>query len=220
LTNNWTNYTVQAQVQFPLGAYGAGVGGRLNPVTGARYAAWIYPEGSPGGSNVLKLLKFQNWTSVGYKGTNLAAMQQASLAAVGTNWHTLNLGMRGPQLVVCYDGNCVVNVTDTEAAPYLSGGVSLEMWTAATPYVWSLQGVSVISAPAPVIGAIDSSGTTVTITWDAVPGQSYRVQYKDSLGASNWNDWVPDIMATNGIATAVLTIDAVAQRTYRVMLVP
>src|SRR5437763_12256517 len=58
ITNSWANYSVQARVKFPLGGYGGGVGGRLNPATGARYSAWVYPENSPGGSNVLKLFKF------------------------------------------------------------------------------------------------------------------------------------------------------------------
>src|ERR1051325_1394950 len=47
ITNNWTNYSVQAQFKFPAGAFGGGLGGRLTPGTGAHYAAWIYPEGSP-----------------------------------------------------------------------------------------------------------------------------------------------------------------------------
>ena len=118
LTNIWTNYSVQAQVQFPVGAYGGGVGGRLDPLTGARYAAWIYPEGSPGGSNLLKLLKFQTWSSFGYNGTNLVSLQEASLGAVGTNWHTLKLAMLGQQLAVYYDGSRALSATDTEAVPY------------------------------------------------------------------------------------------------------
>src|SRR6266576_5881176 len=50
ITNNWTNYSVQARFQFQAGAFGGGLGGRLTPGTGAHYGAWIYPEGSPGGS--------------------------------------------------------------------------------------------------------------------------------------------------------------------------
>ena len=220
LTNGWTNCAVQARMQFPLGAYGGGVGGRLNPATGARYAAWIYPEGSLGGSNLLKVLKFQNWTSFGYNGTNLASMQQVSLAAVGTNWHTLKLAMLGRQLAVYYDGNRVMSLTDVEALPYASGGVSLEMWTEATPYIMSVQEASVISAPAPLIWGINSTSTTATITWNAIPGQTYRAQYKDSLGTGNWNDWLPEITATNVTATAVIAIEGNTQRCYRVMLVP
>jgi len=41
----WTDYTVQGQLQFSsLKGYGGGIGGRLNPATGAHYGAWVYPE--------------------------------------------------------------------------------------------------------------------------------------------------------------------------------
>jgi hypothetical protein len=220
LTNVWTNYSVQAQMQFPLGAYGGGLSAGLNPLTGARYAAWIYPEGSPGGSNLLKLIKFQTWTGFGYNGTNNVPMQQLSVAAVGTNWHTVKLVLLGRQLAVYYDGNRLISATDVELMPYASGGVSLEMWTAATPYFTSIRDLSVISAPAPIIGAIRLSGTTATITWSAVPSQCYRVQYQDGLRAGTWNDWLPEVTATNITATADLVIEPVSRRAYRVMLVP
>src|SRR5215471_2644523 len=50
ITNTWINYSVQARFQFPVGAFGGGLGGRLTSGTGTHYAAWIYPENSPGGS--------------------------------------------------------------------------------------------------------------------------------------------------------------------------
>ena len=81
--NTWTDYWVQAQVQFPAGAFGGGLGGRLNPLSGAHYAAWIYPEGSSGGSSVLRLIKFQNWTSFGYNNAPYTPMQEVSLAESG-----------------------------------------------------------------------------------------------------------------------------------------
>src|SRR5262245_52242562 len=44
VNTNWTDYSVEARVQFPVGAYGGGIGGRLDTATGAHYGAWIYPE--------------------------------------------------------------------------------------------------------------------------------------------------------------------------------
>ena len=60
----WSNYTVQARLQFSTNsAYGGGIGARLDPKTGAHYAAWVYPEGSFAGSAVLKLVKFEGWAT-------------------------------------------------------------------------------------------------------------------------------------------------------------
>ena len=113
LATNWTDYEAQARIQMPAGAYGGGLAGRLNPATGARYALWVYPEGSPGGSNMWKLLKFQNWDT-------FAIMQQGSLASVSTNWHTLKLMFQGNRIGLYYDGTQLTSVTDPQ--PYSGGG--------------------------------------------------------------------------------------------------
>ena len=113
-------------MQLSAGGFGGGLAGRLNPATGARYAAWIYPEGSPGGSSMLKLLKFQNWSQ-------FTVLQQVSLAGVGTNWHTLKLVMQGNRIAVHYDGTLMLSVTDPGAQPLVSGGISFDLWTDSYP---------------------------------------------------------------------------------------
>src|SRR5262249_27330250 len=126
ITNRWTNYSVEAQIRFPAGTFGGGVGGRLDPPTGKRYVAWLYPEGSPGGSNVLKLLKFQSWTS-------FIPLQQTNLAFVGTNWHALKLGFQGNRIAVYFDTNQLISVLDGPP-PYPNGAISLDMSTVQSPY--------------------------------------------------------------------------------------
>jgi len=130
LTNSWTDYSVAANLQFSTNAYGGGVGGRLNPATGAHYAAWIYPP-----ANNLALIKFQNWTSPSFLAT-------ANLPVIGTNWHTVKLAFRGTHIAVYCDGSQVTNVADA-SSPFLSGGVSLDMYTTSTPFVFSVNQVVV-----------------------------------------------------------------------------
>ena len=120
----WTDYTVEARIQLPAGAFGGGIGGRVNAATGARYTAAIYPDGSAGGSNVLKLVKFRDWTTWNY-----TPMQQVSLPDVGTGWHTLALSFAGNRIKVSYDGAGVIEVTDNNydsRAPYPGGGISAD----------------------------------------------------------------------------------------------
>lgn len=172
----WTDYTVEAQLQFPAGAFGGGIGGRVNPSTGARYAAWMYPEGSLGGSSQLKLVKFTGWTS--WTG---APMAQASLPSVGTGPHTVQLKFQGTVIQVFVDGVPYINITDDGfgSVPALtSGGISLDMWTDATPYVMVVDNVDVQAATA--VAQNDSytmaQGTTLTV---AAPG----VLANDSSGS-------------------------------------
>ena len=127
VTNNWANYSVEGRIGLASpNVSGGGIGGRLNPATGARYAAWVYPEGSAVGSNVLRLIKFQTWSEFSYKGAGGAPMAEAALAAVGTNWHRLKLAFSDNQIAVYYDGDLMISVADGEVAGYASGGVSVE----------------------------------------------------------------------------------------------
>ena len=143
LTNNWTDYSVQGQIQFPSGAFGGGIGGRLDPATGKHYGAWVYPEGSAGGSSVLKLVKFSSWTT--WSGT---PMQQVSLPGVGTNWNTLKLVFQGNQILIYYNGSQVMNATDNGfdgTSAYSSGGISADMSAYPSAYTMSVDSV-VVSA--------------------------------------------------------------------------
>jgi hypothetical protein len=232
VTNSWTNYSVQAQFQFPAGAYGGGLAGFVNRANGARYSAWIYPEGSAGGSTVLKLIKFQSWTAWAYNGTSFAPMAQVPLPSVGTGWHTLRIDLSGTQILVYYDAVLIMTVTDTEATHYSSGGVGADMWTDATGYTMSVDNVVVTSLAAgggfaappdglpvpPVIQSVALAQGNATITWTAVAGQTYRLQFKDNLDNPKWQDAMPDILAAGPTATATNIIGGTPQRFYRVLL--
>jgi hypothetical protein len=150
LVANWTNYSLQAQVQFSASnAYGGGLAGRLDPATGARYAAWIYPEQSPAGPALLRLIKFRDWTT--WSSTPMALV---SLPAVGTNWHTLNLAFQGDQIAVSFDGVQLTNVNDYgfDSRPaYSSGGISADTYTfGASAFIMSIDNAQVTSL-APVL---------------------------------------------------------------------
>jgi len=129
--STWTNHSVEVWIQFPSGAFGGGVGGRLTPASGTHYAAWIYPEGSAGGSNVLKLVKFTDWS-------NFSVLAQTNLASVGTTNHTLKVTFNTNQITVYLDNLTTpkISFTDT-SSPYLTGAVSLDMWTDASAYIMS-----------------------------------------------------------------------------------
>ena len=142
---SWANYSVEAQIRFPVGAYGGGISGHVNPATGARYGAWIYPDGSAGGSNILKLIKFRGgnpWSG--------ASMGQVTLPSVGTGWNTVNVQFNGNRISVYYNGTVKIDVTDNNfdsIAPYVSGGISAELYTSGTAYKMEVDSVVVRPLP-------------------------------------------------------------------------
>ena len=59
----------------------------------------------------------------------------------------------------------------------------------------------------------------MTISWTAILGQTYRLQYKTNLTDSAWVDLSADVIATNG--TMNINDPAIyPQRFYRLQLLP
>ena len=174
----WADYSVEGRIQFPAGAYGGGLGGRLNASTGAHYAVWIYPDGSAGGSNVLRLMKFTGWGQ--WSGS---VMQQVSLSSVGTGYHTLRLAFSGNRIQVYYDGTQVADVTDNgfDSQPaYLSGGISADMWVNTSPYTMVVDDVSVVSS-----GQYVNNGTLLSSAFDGGAGVQWKTVSWDTTTNAN-----------------------------------
>jgi hypothetical protein len=199
LTNNWTDYQVQARLQFGPNAYGGGVGGRLNAATGARYAAWIYPSG-----NDLNLIKFSDWSSPSF-------LAMVPIPPLGTNWHTLDLAFEGSRIAAFLDGAQIASVVDNQS-PLTSGGISLEMYTYTSAYTMSVANVAVsplavsaayntpenspliVTNPGVLANDADCYGTSMTAT--ILSGPAHAASF--SLNAAGGFSYMP---ATNYTGT-------------------
>jgi hypothetical protein len=126
VANPWIDYSVKAKVTFPTGSYGGGIAGRVNTSTGARYAAWIYPDTSPvtppvNEPNRVQLVKFDDWGTF----TKVGPAYTPS-PVVGTSPHNLELRFSGNSISIYYDNAIVIGpIPDTS---YTSGGMDLEYW--------------------------------------------------------------------------------------------
>ena len=214
----WTDYTVEGRFQLPADAFAGGLGGRLNPATGAHYGAWIYPDASAGGSNVLKLIKFRDWIT--WSGTPI---QQVSLPSVGTGWHTLKLAFTGNRIQISYDGNQVMDVTDNnfDARPaYTSGGVSVDLWTYTTTYLMTIDDIIVQASPGNALYALTTNvvgsggvvknpdqaaynpGTVVSLSATPTAGWTFAGWSGDLSGSTNPQAIT---MNANKVVTATFT---------------
>lgn len=110
--NAWSNYTAQASIHLTtLSNYPGGIRAFVNPVTGASYAAWLYP-----GDGVIKLWRTSTWN---INQSPVLLGTSAHLNVDSVNWHTLALSIGAGQLTVSYDGTSVIHVSDST----LSGGM-------------------------------------------------------------------------------------------------
>jgi uncharacterized repeat protein (TIGR01451 family) len=79
---------------------------------------------------------------------------------------------------------------------------------------------TVFVAAAPTFSSAVISNDTLTLTWSAISGQTYRVQYNTNLWDNNWIDLPPDVTATNTTASQKDSTLTDTQRFYRVMVLP
>jgi hypothetical protein len=88
------------------------------------------------------------------------------------------------------------------------------------PNYFGLDDVSVTPIPPPVFQSAASAGGAITLTWSALLGVSYQLQYTTSLSAPNWTNLGPPISAISGATAASDVQPADPQRFYRVVLAP
>jgi hypothetical protein len=74
------------------------------------------------------------------------------------------------------------------------------------------------AASAPIQAQLSVSNAAVTISWSAVPGSVYRVEYKPRLSDTNWLSFGPDVTATNFVAQVSEPVSA-DQRFYHIAFV-
>jgi hypothetical protein len=85
---------------------------------------------------------------------------------------------------------------------------------------FALDNVSVMPVPQPNIQAATMVSGTLQLTWAALPGLQYQVQYTTDLSQPTWTPVGSVITATSGTATFSDNIGPDPQRFYRVELLP
>jgi subtilase family serine protease len=118
-------------------------------------------------------------------------------------------------------GSCFHDITTGNNTNKFSGGLfpavpGYDLCTGwGTPNGSNL--INALSLSTPIKMQASQAHGSVTLTWNAIPGQNYRVQYSSNLAGTNWLA-LTNALATNSPMTAV---DAVgSRRFYRVVMIP
>ena len=62
---------------------------------------------------------------------------------------------------------------------------------------------------------------SLVVLWNAVPGRTYRVQYKNGIEDQDWTDLPGDVVAASATGLKLdSTTQAAVKRFYRVMVLP
>jgi hypothetical protein len=68
----------------------------------------------------------------------------------------------------------------------------------------------------PIVCTLRVADGLATISWPTIPGQVYRVQFKDSLAETDWQDLSGEVYPSDGSASFEDELDGHPQRFYRV----
>jgi outer membrane protein assembly factor BamB len=111
--------------------------------------------------------------------------------------------------------------TPTEAQAGSTNVIGVAVADNGTPALSDARCFTVVVSSVFRIASIVASNGTVTMTWPAIPGKSYRVQYKPLLDAATmWTDLPGTVTATSDLAVKTDTPGNVRQRFYRVAALP
>ena len=67
---------------------------------------------------------------------------------------------------------------------------------------------------------INNNSNSVQMTWDAVVGQLYQIQYKTNFLQTDWSNLGTPVTATNNLMSYSSSVGLDAQRYYRAQLIP
>jgi hypothetical protein len=83
----------------------------------------------------------------------------------------------------------------------------------------SFSASAVPTAPSLQLGAVSLKSGSLSFSWPSATGQTYQVQYTDTLEAPVWNSIGPDLAGSGSPLAVTLPVSGAPQRFYRVVLV-
>src|ERR1035441_3067518 len=98
--------------------------------------------------------------------------------------------------------------------------ITVRVTQTSAPGLSDAKSFAVIVAAPPVLQPFRFADGVAQLAWNTIPGQTYRLQFKPDLAATNWTDLLPDITATAPTATTADAVGSAPQRFYRTLPLP
>jgi hypothetical protein len=114
----------------------------------------------------------------------------------------------------------VISWPTATASSGTTNTITVRVTQTTSPNLSNVKSFSVVVVPAPRLQPPAFANGAAQLTWDAVVGQRYRVQYKSSLAATNWTDLAPDVTATGSTISVADAPGSSPQGYYRIVVLP
>ncbi len=150
-----------------------------------------------------------------HAGTTLIITNSATDADVPTNSLTYSL-TNSPAGMAINSVSGVVTWTPSDVQADTTNSFTVRVTDNGSPNLNDTKTATVTVLPRPSFLPASISGSVVTLSWTAIVGQGYRVQYKNDLTDSSWTD-LGDVTANSSTATLNDSIGS-TERFYRIIL--
>jgi len=155
-----------------------------------------------------------------YESATLVLTNTAVDPDVPANTLTYSLDSGSPAGAEINPTNGVLTWTPSTNQAPSTNILSVRVTDNGVPGLSDAKSFTIVVVSRPVIEGIAASGDTVTITWSAIQGFTYRVQFRSDQSDLSWSYLPGDVTATDSTATKTDLIEANPQRYYRVLVLP
>jgi len=133
---------------------------------------------------------------------------------------TYSLDPGAPPGVTVNPTSGVVAWPTTPACANTTNTITVRVTQTTSPALSASQSFSVIVTAPPRLQPPRFASGVAQLAWSAIPGQTYRLQYKPSLAAANWTDLQPAVSATAATAAVTVATGSAPQSYYRILVLP
>jgi hypothetical protein len=155
-----------------------------------------------------------------YAGCVLAVSNSASDPDVPAHALTFSLDPGAPPGATIDPASGMLSWAVPAAYANTTNTITVRVTQTSAPGLSDVQSFAVIVAAPPVLQPVGFANGVAQLAWNTIPGQTYRLQYKPTLAATNWTDLLPDITATASTASTTDTVGSDPQRFYRILVLP
>jgi hypothetical protein len=153
-----------------------------------------------------------------YEGELLSLQAQASDEDLPANHITYSL-LGSPSTALIDSANGVFNWTPGIGDAGSTKNITVKATDDGSPARAAVQTFKVTVVSRPEITSIQSDGSLASLTWTAVPGKTYALEFLTNAAATNWSLVSGPILATSNVVAKTDLVHTNELRIYRVKLV-
>jgi hypothetical protein len=155
-----------------------------------------------------------------YASTTVIVTNVASDPDLPANTLTFSLDPGAPVSAGIDPATGILSWTPDNSFTGTTNTITVRVTDNGIPPMADTKSFNIIVAPPPVIVSATLSNDIITLTWTAIAGKSYRVQYRTNLIEPGWTDLAGDVVAGGNTASKSDSILSAAQKFYRVHALP